>query len=113
MPIDTKTHLARLAKKKRAAPGNLADLLARQWRAVEAADAVLVDAAAANDSALVLKGVHALTQAAGAYARLVEAGEIEARLAEVEQRLEAEASASAAHGRPRAPRPRRVPSTRS
>ena len=88
MPGDTRSHLARLAKKKRSAPGNIADLLERQWRAVEAAEAVLLDACTAEDATLVLKGVHALTQASGAYAKLIEVGELEARLADLEARLD-------------------------
>ena len=87
MPGDTRTHLARLSRKRRAKPADLAAVTARQWQAVEAAEAVLLDAAAADDGTLALKAVHALTQAAGAYAKLLEVGEIEARLAEIEAAL--------------------------
>ena len=59
-------------------------MLDRQWCAVLAAEAVLLDAAKAGDSALTLRGVHALTQATGAYAKLVEVGEFEARLTALE-----------------------------
>ena len=93
MPGDTRTHLARIAKARKAKPKDLDRVLEKQWRAVEAAEAVLLDAAKDGDRALALKGVHALTQAAGAYAKLLEVGELEARLAEVEAALDAQATA--------------------
>ena len=40
------------------------------------------------DPLLTLKSVHALTQAAGCYVKLTEAGEFEARLEALEQDLE-------------------------
>lgn len=88
MPGDTRTHLARLARRDRSRAGDVAELKARVWRAVDAAEAVLTDAAADADAALVLRAVHALTQAAGTYARILETGEMEARLADLEARLE-------------------------
>ena len=45
------------------------------------------DAAQSGDEALVLKAVHATTQTAAAFARLVEVGELEARLSELEEAL--------------------------
>lgn len=85
MPGDTKTHLARLTKRSRRSRGDLNSARLRLWRAVEAAEACLMDAAAEDDRAGVLRAVHAVTQASAAFARLVEVGELEARLAELEK----------------------------
>ncbi len=59
------------------------------WRALQSAEAVLLDAAEESDGTTVLKAVHALTQATAAYARVVEAGELENRLSELEAAMEA------------------------
>ncbi|OZC04029.1 hypothetical protein [Rubricoccus marinus] len=67
----------------------------RLWRAVEAAEAVLMDSAERGNIDGVLRAVHALTQASGAYARLIETGELEARLAALEASLEAAAETPA------------------
>lgn len=88
-PINPTTHLARLARKNRRASGDLDGARRRLWRALEMAEAVLLDAAAADDRTGVLKAVHATTQAAAAFARIVEVGEIEARLAAVETAIDA------------------------
>lgn len=93
MPGDTRPHLARLAKRRRKKTGDLADMRSALWRAVEIAEGAMLDAAENEDGPAALKAVHALTQASGAYARLVEVGEMEARLAEVEAALEARAAA--------------------
>ena len=53
-----------------------------------------MDSAEAGDQAGVLKAVHAITQATGTFSKLVEVGEIEARLAEMETALEARKSSS-------------------
>ncbi len=84
MPGDTKTHLARLAKRKRRSSGSLNGATLRLWRAIEAAEACLMDSAELGDQAGVLRAVHATTQAASAYARLLEVGELEGRLSELE-----------------------------
>lgn len=91
MPGDTRTHLARIAKRRKRDGGDLTKMRRALWRAVEAAEAALMDGAAAGDAAAVLKAVHAITQASGAFARLVEVGELEARLAELEAALAARA----------------------
>jgi len=51
---------------------------------MQAAETILDDAAEGRDGTTVLKAVHALTQATAAYARVTEAGELEARLAHLE-----------------------------
>ena len=73
------THLARIAKRKRRSQGDLAGARRRLWGAIEAAEAVLMDAASQNNYDGVLRATHALTQAIGAYTRLFEVGELQAR----------------------------------
>jgi hypothetical protein len=90
MPGDTRTHVARMAKKQRRKIRKLGDLEAAQrklWQAITAAEEVLMDEE--SDSTMVLKATHAISQATSTYARLIEVGEMEARLAELEQALEA------------------------
>jgi hypothetical protein len=89
MPGNTKPHQARTAKRRHARlrkSGTIADMQRELWRAVLCAKDVLLDAS--GDPATTLKAVHAITSASTAYAKLVEVGELEARLAELEQRLE-------------------------
>ncbi|MBM3224378.1 MAG: hypothetical protein FJZ47_11315 [Candidatus Tectomicrobia bacterium] len=74
---------ARQAVRQRAKPGNLDELLAMLWGALEEAEAVL--ARAATDD-LRLKSIHAISQCAGQYAKLLEIGELEARLKALEAR---------------------------
>lgn len=87
MPGDTKPHKARKAKKRRRTrkTGDLSDLRRTLWQAIYQAEQVLLDAD--SDTATVLKCVHAISQAAGTYAKVVEVGELEARLAELEKSL--------------------------
>ncbi len=66
------------------AAGSIDDLRVRLWESVEAASDALEDA----DVNVRLRACHAMTQAAGAYAKLVEACEFEARLAAVERQLD-------------------------
>ena len=89
MPGDTKPHKAREAKKRHARlrkSGTIADMQRELWRAILCAKDVLLDAS--NDPATTLKAVHAITSASTAYAKLVEVGELEARLSELEKSLE-------------------------
>ena len=65
-------------------PGNLRDLLQVLWQALLEAQAVL-EAAGEAEAELKLKAVHAISQCGGQYAKLLEVGELEARLAAVEQ----------------------------
>ena len=86
-PKDPVTHLARLAKRARRSSGSLNTARLRLNRALEAAEACLLDSAEAGDQAGVLKAVHAITQATGTFSKLVEVGELEARLGELEKAL--------------------------
>lgn len=90
---DTKTHLARLAKRNRRSRGDLDGARKRLYLSLEHAEAVMRDAAASGDGALVLKAVHATTQTTAAFARIVEVGELEARLEALEAAQEAQATA--------------------
>lgn len=67
-------------KKKRGKPGTLEDARALLWRALSRAGDLLEE----EDPALSLKAIHAISQGAAAYARIVEVGELEARIAALE-----------------------------
>ena len=85
---------ARQAKKakRRGKPGSLSDAQAVLWQALRKAGELLEH----EDPHLSLKAVHAVSQCAANYAKVLEVGELEARL----QALEAEVEA----GRGRRPR---------
>ena len=74
-------HAARLAKKRARKPGQLPQLLRLLWQALLEAQAILDEAAEAE---LRLRAIHAISQAAGQYAKLLEIGELEARIAALE-----------------------------
>lgn len=93
-PHNPVTHLARLAKRKRRSSGDLKGARLRLWSALQAAEACLLDSAEAGDQGGVLKAVHAVVQATGAFSKLVEVGELEARLVELEGALSARTAAS-------------------
>jgi hypothetical protein len=82
-------HAAVLVKKRRRKPGNLQELLRTIWTAILEAEAVLLAASSRQDEEVTLKAVHAVVQAGACYAKLLEAGEIEARLAALEAALAA------------------------
>ena len=75
-------HHARAAKRKSRLPGDIADVQRVVWDAVVAASDIVADPGA--DTLVRLRAVHAVTQAAGAYLRVVEASEFEARLSALE-----------------------------
>ncbi len=65
--------------------GTLTDARRKLWQAITSAEDVLLDDE--SDAQMVLKAAHAITSASTAYAKLIEIGEIEARLEAVEQLL--------------------------
>lgn len=73
---------ARQGKKarRRGKPGTLEDARALLWRALTRAGELLEE----EDPLLSLKAIHAVSQGAAAYARIVEVGELEARIAALE-----------------------------
>jgi uncharacterized small protein (DUF1192 family) len=75
---------ARLARKRKR-QGTLQDVLEALWQAVTAAEDVL--ASCGGEAEQTMKAVHCLSQAAGQYAKLLEVGELESRLALVEAAL--------------------------
>ena len=81
MPHENRPHVARKAKKARRA-GTVDEVRLKLWNALLSVENVLYDDD--TDTLTVLKAAHAMTQAASAYARIVEAGELEARLSELE-----------------------------
>ena len=78
-------HQARAAKQRKAAQraGSPDDLQMVVWHAVSAAAEIVRDPNA--DAATRLRAVHAVTQAAGAYAKVYEAVEVDARLRAIEE----------------------------
>jgi hypothetical protein len=105
MPGDTRPHVARAAKKRRRTrkkPGTVDAARRVLWAAMERVEEVLHEAAEPEggrpvNPVMILKCAHALTQACGAYARIVEAGELEARLSELEAAVEAQNQADPSH----------------
>jgi hypothetical protein len=77
-------YAARLVKKRAQKPGTLPQVLCILWGALQEAEAVLHRAPEA-DPDLKLRAIHAVSQCAGQYAKLLEIGELEARLSAVEQ----------------------------
>ena len=73
---------ARQAKKRkrRGKPGSIEDARALLWKALQRAGDILES----EDDTLSLKAIHAVSQGAAAYARIVEVGELEARLTALE-----------------------------
>jgi hypothetical protein len=73
-------HQARMAFRRKGKPGDMDVLLRVVWHALIEAVAVL-DATHGDNPELCLRAVHAVSQCAGQYARLLEIGEHEARIA--------------------------------
>ncbi|THF86136.1 hypothetical protein E7T09_12970 [Deinococcus sp. KSM4-11] len=77
----TKARQAKRAK-RRAQPGTLEDARALLWRALARVGDIL-DGEGVED-ATVLRALHGISQGAAAYARIVEVGELEARISALE-----------------------------
>ena len=83
---------ARQAKrrKRRGKPGSIEDARALLWRALQRAgelleaETVKEDGSSSPDNHTALRAIHAISQGAAAYARIVEVGELEARIAALE-----------------------------
>lgn len=79
---------ARIAKKRTRKPGKLLDLQRLLWRALLTAEEILDGAEGTADDppawVTQLRAIHALSQAAGQYAKLLEIGELEARISALE-----------------------------
>ena len=73
---------ARLGRKLRGKPGDLPQLQLILWHALKRAQGILEAATEDDDAAL--RAIHAISQVAGQYAKLLEIGEFEARLAALE-----------------------------
>jgi hypothetical protein len=77
-------HAAKLLRRRTAKAGGLPQLLKMLWQALIEAEAVLL---ASDDPELTLKACHAISQCGGQYFRVLEGGEMEARLKALEERL--------------------------
>jgi hypothetical protein len=93
MPGNTRPEVARAAKRQKKAEakaparaaevGTLRDVKAVLWRAVVRVEALTADA----DKGVQLRAVSALVQACQAFVKVLEVGEVEARLNELEAQL--------------------------
>jgi hypothetical protein len=86
MPGNTKPHLARLSKRCAHKPGSLEDILKILWTAIKDVEQLLYTAE--DDADLRLRCLHALSQSCGQYSKLLEIGELEARLSALEQQIQ-------------------------
>jgi hypothetical protein len=77
-------HKARLARKRARKPGNLLALQRLLWRALLVAETILTTAAEEDRQ---LRAIHAISQASGHYLKVIEVGELEARLAVIEAKM--------------------------
>ena len=84
-PKNPETLSARMAKKRRQRTGDLQAIRRKLWIAILHAEDTLEQA---EESELRLKAVHALSQCCGQYSKLLEIGELEARLAALEERVQ-------------------------
>ena len=83
---------ARQAKrrKRRGKPGSIEDARALLWKALQRAgelleaETVKEDGSSTPDNHTALRAIHAISQGAAAYARIVEVGELEARITALE-----------------------------
>lgn len=80
--MNANPYKGRLSKKRRGKSGNLDAVIKVLWEGIMTAEEILHDA---DEHELQLRAVHALSQAAGQYARLLEVGELEARLDALER----------------------------
>jgi hypothetical protein len=92
-PKEPNTAPARQAKRAKsqtraAAVGTLADVRAKLWACIGRVEKLTE----ADDAGTVLRAAHAMVQACGAYVKVVEVGELEARLGELEKSLESRGS---------------------
>jgi hypothetical protein len=71
------SRLTKMARKKLRKPGDLQDLKRKLWQAILESERILLSS---DDDELVLRAVHALTQAAMSYSKILEAGALEERL---------------------------------
>jgi hypothetical protein len=74
-------HKARMGRKLRGKPGTLPEVQLILWHALKRAQGVLDEA---TDDEVTLRAVHAISQGSGQYAKLLEIGELEARIAALE-----------------------------
>lgn len=74
-------HKARMAKRKRAQAGDLEQLRAKLWNAIEKAEQFLDS----EEATTVFRAVNAIAQAAAPYLKTLEVGEHEERLKAIEE----------------------------
>lgn len=82
--VNPTPYVARLAKRRAHKPGTLDDVRKVLWTALHDAETLMYEA---TDPELRLRCVHAVSQVAGQYSKLLETAEIAARLEAVEAKL--------------------------
>jgi len=80
-----------MAKRRAHKPLNLHEVLKILTTAIREAERLLLEADD-GDHDLTLRAIHALGQVAGQYCKLLETGELEARLAELEAKMAGQAA---------------------
>jgi hypothetical protein len=78
-----------LRTKRKRNSGSLSALQRQLWHGLKIVDIALAEAMQRNDDESLRRWLHLLTQMAGAYSKLVETTEIEARLQAIETRFSA------------------------
>jgi len=73
----------RMGRKAKRSAGDVDRLREKLWKALERAEGLMDN----DDTAVVLRAIHALAQATGPYLKAVEVGELEARLRAIEEKL--------------------------
>ncbi|GEM_PF-6960756 len=77
----------KIRRRKPRKPGTLQDAVAIQWQAIQCAWEEMLIAQEIGNTGGVLSAVHALNQAAGAYAKLKESSDLEARIDALEEAM--------------------------
>jgi hypothetical protein len=86
-------HKARQARHKARKPGDLNQLKLKLWNAILCAEEILDRATKDANNELGLRSIHAIVQASGTFARLIETGELEARVATLESQVQRRSAA--------------------
>jgi hypothetical protein len=82
-------HAGKLVRRRAYKPGDQHQLLRMVWQALIESESVLL---VAEDPDVILRAVHALTQAASVYSKLLEAADVDTRLKAVEATVKAAAT---------------------
>jgi hypothetical protein len=85
MPNPNPTKARQAKREKRVTPGNLDQLKATLWVAIERLEEALASDEVGNDVGKLTRLAHAISQAATPYMKVIELGELEARIRSLEE----------------------------